>query len=166
MDATLFDQIASKLRLTSDVSLVLASLEEFTDTLFAPNAATEQQQIFRKLPKEIADILSKALTSIPVTPENQITIKREINALSDKLRACKSITLTLAFQPDDATISLFSDWIKKNIRADLLIDLQFDTSIVGGVLLIADGAYKDYSVRKKLADRFQIQREEIVGLLN
>ncbi|HWY78880.1 MAG TPA: F0F1 ATP synthase subunit delta [Candidatus Sulfotelmatobacter sp.] len=163
--SALFDQIAMKLRVKADVSQVLVSLEEFTATFFSAKTLQEQQQIFNKLPKEIAYILTATLAKEPITPENQITIKRTIDELANALRNCKNIQLTIAFQPDDATITLFSDWIKKNVKPDILIDLQFDKSIVGGALLIAGGIYKDYSVRKNLATRFQIQRDEILELL-
>lgn len=162
----LFDLVVAKLRTKSEVAVVLRSLEQFADTFFSAKTSYQQQQIFQNLPNQVAQILITALASVPITPENQITVKRQIDELSDKLRTCKSIQLTIAFQPDDATITLFSDWIKKNIRPDLLLDLQFDKSIVGGALLIAGGVYKDYTVRKNLSNRFQIQREDIMELLS
>lgn len=163
--SALFDQIAATLRVKADVSAVLVCLEEFVSTFFSSKTLQEQQQIFRKLPKATADILINALAREQLTPENQISVKRKIDELTKQLRTLKSIQLTIAFQPDEATITQFSDWVKNNISKNLLIDLQFDTSIVGGTLIIAGGIYKDYSVRKNLANRFQIQREEIMGLL-
>ena len=162
----LFDLIAATLRVKADVSAVLVCLEEFASTFFSAKTPEEQQQIFRKLPKATADILIDALAKEPLTPENQITIKRKIDELATKLRTMNSIQLTIAFQPDEATITQFSDWVKTNVHKNLLIDLQYDTSIVGGTLIIAGGMYKDYSVRKNLANRFQIQREEIISVLS
>jgi hypothetical protein len=162
----LFDQILQKIRTTTDVSQVLSCLEEFTETFYSRKDHTAQEQIFRKLPIELSALLIKTFANEPINPENQIRIKRDIDALADQLHACKSIQLTIAFQPDEQTITYFSDWIKKNIRNDLIIDLQYDKSIVGGALIIADGAYKDYSVRKNLSNRFQIQKEDILGLLD
>jgi len=165
-ESALFDQLLEKIRTTSDLSLVLSSLQEFIDTFFSPKTLQEQQQIFRKLPVEISNILIKAFANEPITPESQIRIKREIDDLTDRLHTCKSMQLTIAFQPNEETITYFSDWVKKNVRKDLLIDLHFDKAIVGGALVIADGAYKDYSVKKNLANRFQIQKEDILGLLD
>jgi F0F1-type ATP synthase delta subunit len=161
----LFDQLISQLRLTSEVEEVLNCLEEFASTFFSAKTTEEQKLIFSALPQQIAEILLTAFTKQPITPENQIAVKREIDELSDKLRTCKSIQLTIAFKADDAAITLFSDWIKENVKSDLLIDLKFDKSIVGGVLLISGGKFKDYSVRKNLSNRFQIQRDEILSLL-
>jgi hypothetical protein len=161
----LSDQIIAKLRTTTEVSQVIHALEEFSTTAFGPTNLPLQQQIFQKLPKEIADILIEKLTTAQPTPETKIVIKRQVNELLDKLRSCKSIKLTIAFQPDDTTITLFSDWIKTNINESALLDLQFDKSIVGGAQIIAGGVYKDYSVRKNLTNRFQIQKDEIMKLL-
>jgi F0F1-type ATP synthase delta subunit len=162
----LFDQLISQIRTTSDANEVLASLNAFADTFFSAKSAADQQKIFNELPKAVADILIAAFATQPITPENQITIKRQIDELSDKLRACKSLQLTIAFQPTEETITFFSDWVKKNVKQDLLIDLQFDKSIVGGAQIIVGGIFKDYSVRRGLADRFRIQREDIMGLLD
>jgi hypothetical protein len=161
----LSNQIIAKLRTTAEVSLVIHALEEFYNTAFESTDMPLQQQIFQKLPKEIADILIQKLTTAQPTPETKIGIKRLVNELLDKLRTCKSIKLTIAFQPDDATITLFSDWIKTNTNESALLDLQFDKSIVGGAQIIAGGMYKDYSVRKNLTNRFQIQKDEIMKLL-
>lgn len=161
----LFDQLIIFLRTTTDASAVDTCLQEFIDTFFTPKKLEDQQQIFRKLPKNIANILIASFATTPITPENQIRIKREIDELTDKLRTCKNIQMTIAFQPNEETITYFSDWVKNNVNKELLIDLRFDKSIVGGAVVIAGGAYKDYSVRKNLSNRFQIQRDDIMGLL-
>jgi F0F1-type ATP synthase delta subunit len=162
----LFDQILAKIRTTSELSLVLSCLAEFLDTFFTPKKLEDQQKIFHKLPSELASIFIKAFASEQIIPESQIRIKREIDELTDKLHGCKTLQLTIAFQANEETISYFSEWIKKNVRTDLLIDLQYDKTIVGGVLIIVDGTYKDYSVKKNLSNRFQIQKEDILGLLD
>lgn len=160
-NSALFEQIIEKLRTTSEATSVIHCLEELSATSFEQ---TSSPQIFKNLPKEIADILISIVTK-PATQAEQIALKRELNELQTKLHACKSIRLTIAFQPDDTTLSFFSDWIKKNVRPDLLIDLQFDKSIVGGMQLIYGGVYKDFTVKKNLTNRFQIQRDEIIKLL-
>src|SRR5579859_4269690 len=160
-----FDQLMTFLRTTTDASAVDTCLQEFIDTFFTAKKLEEQQQIFRKLPKNVANLLIEAFALEAITPENQIRIKREIDELTDKLRSCKNIQMTIAFQPNEETITYFSEWVKNNINKELLIDLRFDKTIVGGALIIVAGAYKDYSVRKKLSDRFQIQRDDILGLL-
>jgi ATP synthase delta (OSCP) subunit len=164
-DSALFKQLIAKLRTKAEVADVLVCLEAFTGTFFSAKSLEEKQHIFGKLPKEVAELLIQAFATAPITPENQISIKRQVDELTDQLRTARSVQLTIAFQADEPAISYFSDWIKKNVNEELVLDLHYDKSIVGGALLIAGGAYKDYSVRKNLATRFQIQRDEIMEIL-
>src|SRR6185437_7408892 len=101
MQPALFDQLISQLRLTSEVEEILNCLEEFAATFFSAKTPEEQRLIFSVLPQQIAEILIKAFAQQAITPENQIAVKREIDDLSDKLRTCKSIQLTIAFKADD-----------------------------------------------------------------
>ena len=160
-----FDQIIAKIRLKSEVTLTLVCLDEFLSNFFIPNNNVNLPQLFNKLPNEVSKLLIEMFLKDPVTPENKLLYKSKAEALAEKLRSCNVVQMTLAFQPDETAISVFSDWIKKNVSVDTIIDLQFDQSIVGGAQIVAGGLYKDYSVRKNLAGRFQIQREEIMAML-
>lgn len=164
-NTALYDQIIQKLRTTSEALLLIHYLESFSDNVYLSTGNIYQVQIMKKLPLEISNFLKSQFDLVSSTPQDKIRIKREINELLDKLRSYKSVKLTIAFQPDEDTITLFSDWFKKNIGKEALIDLQFDKSIVGGAQLIVNGIYKDYSVRKNLNNRFQIQRDEIIKMI-
>jgi hypothetical protein len=164
-DSAQFDQIVAKLRLKSDVTLALVCLDEFLTSFFNSNNNVNLGQLFNKLPKDLPAVFTEIFLKDPVTPENKVVYKNKAEALTLRLNNCKYVQMTLAFQPDENTISVFSEWVKKNVGFDTMIDLQFDQSIVGGAQIVAGGLYKDYSVRKNLAGRFQIQREEIMGML-
>jgi hypothetical protein len=166
MDNTaLFDQVAAKLRLKSEMTAVIICLDEYMNDFFAPKGSSNIQTVFDNLPPEIGQVLKAEFLKEEVTHENQPIVNKKIDELKTKLRTMRIVQLTLAFQPDEEAIKLFSEWVKKNISPTALIDLQFDKTIVGGALIISDGQYKDYSVRKQLSGRFQIQRDEIMGLL-
>lgn len=164
-NSALFDQIISKVRLKSEMTSVLVCLDEFVNDFFAPKGSTNVQTVFDGLPAELAQLLKEAFLTETVTHENQAIVNKKVESLKDKLRTMPTIQLTLAFQPDEEAVQLFSDWVKTNVGPQTIIDLQFDKTIVGGALIVSGGQYKDYSVRKKLSGRFQIQRDEIMGLI-
>lgn len=165
-NTALADQLIQKIRTTSELAQVRECFERFLDTFLSLKSEEEKGKIFQDLPKELSSLLISTFAPIQITPENYVTTKQQIDSATDKLRTCKTIHMTIAFKPDEATITLFSDWIKKNVSPTLLLELNYDATIVGGVQLIAGGVFKDYSVRKNLANRFQIQREEITELLS
>jgi hypothetical protein len=166
MDQTaLFTEIASKLRLKSEMTAVIICLDEFVNDFFAPKGTSNIETVFDGLPPEVAQLLKDAFLKDPVTHENQRDVSKRVELLKQDLRKLRVVQLTLAFQPDENAVQIFSEWVKRNVNSNTIIDLQFDKTIVGGALITADGQYKDYSVRKNLSGRFQIQREEIMGLL-
>lgn len=160
-----FEQIIGKLKTKADLTQVLVSLDEFVSAFFDPKAPDDVKRAFDQLPSELQQVMKETFLNEPITPENQNTIKKRVEALTAALHTIKTVELTIAFQPDEDGITLFSDWVKKNVGPNILIDLRFDKTIVGGALIVAGGTYKDYSVRKNLAGRFQIQREDIMALL-
>jgi F0F1-type ATP synthase delta subunit len=162
----LYEKLIARLRLKSELNQVQLCLEEFLASFFAPKEHSEVMQLFDNLPNGISQIFKTTLLKEQITPANQGAVKKVVEKLQEKLATCKTIQITLAFQPDETAIELFSDWVKKNVDPGTLIDLQFDKTIVGGVLLVANGIYKDYSVRKALSNRFRIQKEEIMGLIS
>ena len=162
---TNFDTIISKLRLTSELKQAHICLEEFTNNYFSHENNANIDAYCSKLPGDLPQLFKELFMQRPSDSQNQTTYKNKIDELVTKLYKCRIVELTLAFKPDNNTIAYFSDWIKKNVGSDVVIDLQFNPSIVGGAQIIYNGMYKDYSIRKKLAGTFQIHRDEITHLL-
>ncbi|MGI8420472.1 MAG: hypothetical protein ACR2LN_07590 [Candidatus Levyibacteriota bacterium] len=162
----LHTQIMERLRLKSELSQVQLCLDEFLASFFAPKEHSQMMMLFENLPNGLSQVFKSTLLKDPITPNNQSAIKKAGEKLQEKLATCKTIQITLAFQPNETAIELFSDWVKKNVDGGTLIDLQFDKTIVGGALIVSSGIYKDYSVRKALSNRFRLQKDEIAGLLS
>ena len=161
----LSNQVIAKLRTTAELKTVLICLEEFTASFFAPHEHENILALFEQLPNGLGMILKEVFFKTPITPQNENSLKKQVEMLQEKLNTCKTIQITLAFQPDDSTVELFSDWVKKNVSADTLIDLQYDRTIIAGVQLVANGVYKDYSLRKTLSNKFQLQKDDIEALI-
>ena len=162
METALFDKLIEKVRLKSEATQIIIALEEYLANSFAPPSHKIETPM-NGIPEAAASILKESVMN--EKHEVSTETKRTILELEEKLRRAPVIQLTLAFQPDEDAITEFADHVKKNLGTTTLMDLQYDKTIVAGALLIANGRYKDYSVRKKLADRFQIQKDEIMKLV-
>ena len=158
-------QVIAKLRTTSELKAVLVCLEEFVASFFAPHEHENLLVLFEQLPNGAGSVLKEVFFKAPITPENENALKKQVEKLQEELNECKRIQITLAFQPDNVTIEFLSDWIKKNATADTLIDLHYDRTIIGGLQLVANGIYKDYSLRKTLSNKFQLQKADIEALI-
>lgn len=157
------DDILKAIRTKSDAEEVLAALESFSANLFVTKEQTNHDY-FSRLHPELAKALEETLTKEPLTQANREIIKEKLREIRDAIEQCKTIQMTVAFHPDEQALSAFSSWVKTNAGKDFLIDMQFDRTIIGGALIVANGLYKDYSMRKKVADVFQVERDKIMAL--
>ena len=158
------DKILLYIRTQDEANDMLTNLNEFMASLYSTKDISLEDH-FSRLPKNLSYELQQAIKKDDLI-NNKSALREFTSKLQNKIKTCKTLRATLAFQPDDETITIFSTWAKKNIGSNIILDIEVNKEVVGGAVIIVDGQYKDYSVRKKLAQVFQIQKDEIMALLN
>ena len=156
------DKVLSNIRTKSESGQVIACLDEISFSLFSAKEDSLKQEYFAHLHKELADSLNELLGQEPVNDANREKIKRLIHDLQEQVKKCKIVQMTIAFQPDEATLSTFSSWIKEHVGKDFVLDVHLDRTIIGGAVIVANGLYKDFSLKQKVANVFQIEREKFL----
>src|SRR3990167_7236940 len=66
------------------------------------------------------------------------------------LAGAKQVSVTLAFYPRESLLSKISDWFTRNLGEKPIIDLIVDPGIVGGLKVLCNDHFRDYSVRGQL----------------
>lgn len=61
-----------------------------------------------------------------------------------------TLTMYLAFEPDDVTLSNLGTFARKTFGSSLMLDVKFDPNLIAGCALVWKGVYKDYSMRSKI----------------
>jgi F0F1-type ATP synthase delta subunit len=62
----------------------------------------------------------------------------------------KTVVLTLSFYPTEAVIDRICGWFEENLEERVIVDLIVDTDIIGGLKVMCNERFRDYSVRTKL----------------
>lgn len=158
------DTILSHIRIQAEAQELLTKLDAFGTTLYSTQTKSIENY-FSHLPKPITDALHETFDNL-LSTSNNTEAHHLISQLQDKMHALRILQLTIAFDPDDTTLTVFSSWAKNNIGNDVVLDIQINKTLVGGAIIVLDGQYRDYSVHKKLSQVFQIQKEEILGSLS
>lgn len=71
------------------------------------------------------------------------------------------LTMHLAFEPDDTTLSQIGAFARKTFASSsLILDIKFDPNLIAGAALSWKGVYRDYSLRAKLEEKRQELSEE------
>lgn len=84
--------------------------------------------------------------------------------LKKLMKKFKVIKLVLAFDPTLKTIANIHNIIKDIIGIGYVLDIEVSAEILGGAIVIFNGKYNDFSLKKKIEDAFALKSKEILQL--
>src|SRR5258708_2972870 len=116
--SALFTAVLPFIRTTYEASKLSEPLYGFFLSFFSTK--TGGSDPLSELPRELADLLHKAL---PKEGLNHQQVNQKVQDLADKLKECKILTLTLAFEPSDSTLNVLSIWVRREIDSTTLLDI-------------------------------------------
>lgn len=79
-------------------------------------------------------------------------VKKALDQMEEKLESLKQINITLSFKPSEVFVKNIHRWLKKNLSEDIIINLNEDEGLLGGIVLSYNGYYTDLSIKKKLEE--------------
>ncbi|MEK7595713.1 MAG: F0F1 ATP synthase subunit delta [Patescibacteria group bacterium] len=79
-----------------------------------------------------------------------------LRLLIDNLKATKVVRIDLAFVPKDQQVAGISSWFLGNIKEKVFLDISIDRNLVGGVSLSYEGNFYEYSLKKKLEEKYKL----------
>lgn len=115
---------------------------------------------------EVAEVIRNEFLNKDPDVKNKEVIREFLNQLKDNVQNLRTIKLSLAFSPSQDSIDKIHDWIIENIGDGYILDLQVDSTIIGGARIFFQGKYSDSSLKKTLDQVFKTKRQEITGPLS
>lgn len=67
------------------------------------------------------------------------------------------VTISIAFQPDDEIVKQISEWFTEQYGKNVVLDLIFDKSLIGGAVIVFNETSKDFSIKKRLDEKYKPQ---------
>lgn len=114
-------------------------------------------------PYEKKGKLLSLLEKYHITKTDSHLVQQFLQLLKEEIQKLPVVTLSIAFEPNDHTIASISDFFMLRIKRVVLLEIIVNEKIIGGTIITYKGVYKDYSVKKKLEDRFMGEKTSIVG---
>ena len=95
------------------------------------------------------DAFMRLLREQKIAVTSQQALKEFFATLQDKASSMPILTITTAFEPNEAVLKTISDWFLINVKKQVLFDVHVDTTLIAGCTITYNGKFKDYSIRKK-----------------
>jgi F0F1-type ATP synthase delta subunit len=118
------------------------------------------QEVFgMKIKDQLLTLMQKENCNI----ESAAAVKSFLLKLQQTITELPVTTLTIAFEPQEKTLQVLSDWFVMNLKQQVLFDIVIDEQLIAGTKINYKGKFADYSVKPlfdKMLDEFLVQNEK------
>lgn len=157
-----FDLITS-LKTTEEVDNLALEIDNLQTSLFiSPKMSLDKaiESISQTGAKKIMEIFSKNNLDV----SNKELIRDFLQTLKDLIKKFKVVKLILAFDPSLKTIQNIHEQVLENLGIGYILDIEIDESVLGGAVIIFNGKYKDFTLRRSLEEVFANKRQELLSV--
>jgi len=70
-----------------------------------------------------------------------------LNTLQKQVSSLQVLSLTIAFEPNQQTLTSLSEWFMVNMKKQMLFDITVDHTVIAGATLSYNGKFSDFSIR-------------------
>ena len=153
-DVLIYFDLITSLRTTQEV----ASFASEIDTFMLENTL---DSISEDSARKIMQAFSKNNLDI----NNKNTVVSFFKTLKELLKKLKVIKLVLAFDPTRKTIENIHNFVKNIAGIGYILDIEISEDVLGGAVIIFNGKYYDFTLKKSIEDTFEVKNKEIQMLL-
>jgi F0F1-type ATP synthase delta subunit len=157
-----FDLITS-LRTTQEVADFISEIDNLMLAFYKsdkPSLKKALDSVSTDSAKKIMQTFSKNNLDI----NDRDTVINFFETLKTLTKKFKVIKLVLAFNPTLKTISNIHNFVKDTLGIGYVFDIEVSEEILGGAIVIFDGKYNDFSLKKKIEDIFTLNNKEVLQL--
>lgn len=103
------------------------------------------------LGNSVAHLLQESNVDVSDTPVVIDFLTKTVN----KIDSFESVELTVAVDPSEELIREVFGWLQSEINEDIILKIDIDSQILGGVRITYKGKYLDLSLSSKLEELFK-----------
>lgn len=145
-------ELIQKLRTKDDLETLRGELDVLRNTLYQSD--TNYSEVLKN---EVRGWVSEIITR----ESKDTDVKEYLDEIDKSLNLVPVLVVAISFEPSEKFIEKLSNWLKENIAKDLVVDILFNTQLIGGIQLSFRGKYLDISLRKKIAK--ELETVSLVG---
>jgi F0F1-type ATP synthase delta subunit len=121
---------------------IAAITEKIYETSFALEPVLQEILGMKK-----KDLLMTLIHKENINTDSAADLKKFFLTMQDTLIKLPVITLTIAFEPQETTLQVLSDWFSFNLKKQVLFDIETNTQLIAGAKIKYNGTYADFSVK-------------------
>ena len=163
-DVSIYFDIITSLKTTGEVESFVGEI----DTLMLKFFESEEVS-----PEKMLDSISEG-SSLKIRQvfaknnlnfNNRETVSKFFKTLKELIKKLKAIKIVLAFDPSAKTIENIHNFITDSLGIGYILEIEVFQEILAGAIVIFNGKYIDFSLRKRIEDTFREKTDQIVSAI-
>jgi hypothetical protein len=156
----MFDQILSKIQTTEDQEEVVNEIEILLKSLYQDKGLGFESVLSTSVRAWLASLLRQEFSKEDIDKEAfLINLK---NIITD----IPKVHLTLAFEPSQDALNRIVGVIRSSIGGNVIVSLRRDPYLIGGVEIIFEGEYRDFTFKRIFEKEFEKSRSDLLRSLD
>ena len=164
-DQDIITHIVEGVRTQQEAELLQGEIGRLEESLYRADAALFEEILKSRVPERIAHIIQEEENGGTFEAKRE-SLKKLLEAIKKKLGESENIKIDIAFEPSEKTIEKISDWVRKEIGNQVLLDVGHDRSLGAGARIMYKGKYKEYALRQMIDDVLVHSRLRIMKEVN
>ena len=152
------DKLLQNITTKRQVERLLEEIEIIRKGLFEVGEGAMESLLKNKVRAETAEIIRETFSKAGVDK------KGYLDKVEELIIKMPSVRLILAFEPSEGAGERFYSKISEATGKQVLLDIVYESQIIGGAIIIFNGRHRDYSFKKIFKLEFEKGRNEILNI--
>ena len=156
--------VVAYIRTKGEKDLLRDRISELEAAIFRSDPNGGEKIITTHFPEHLAVIMRKILQD-PVFKDSPEMLKKFFQELRDTIDILQLLKLSLAFNPSEEMIIRLHEWVKKNLGSGVVLDINYDGSMLGGARIIFKGRYKEVTLAQMITEVLAKEKTTVMGMI-
>jgi F0F1-type ATP synthase delta subunit len=160
-DFSMYLDLIIMLRTTKDVIEFTSEIEAFLSSFFKSKNISSKEAL-DSISTGSAQRIAETFSNNKLDINDKDTVFAFFKTLKELIQKLKVIKLTLAFKPGQKTIENIHNYVKENMGIGYILDIEVSEDILGGAVIMFNGKYSDFSLKKSIEDAFDVKSGNVL----
>ena len=145
----MFDNLISKIRTVEEKEKLVEEIKLLNESIYIDKGFGFNSVLKNKIRSWVSDFFFEEFAKENIDKEVYLKeLLRIINSL-------KEVGLRLAFEPSSNAVDRFLGYLRNATGENIILNLSIDPQIIGGVQIIFNGEFRDFSFKKIFEKEFE-----------
>jgi F0F1-type ATP synthase delta subunit len=163
-DMSIYFDLVTAIKTAQEVTDFTSEIDTLMLTFFKPENASIEKAL-DSISAEFAQKIIQTFKKNNLDLNNRDTFANFFKNLKEIIGKLEVIKLVLAFDPNSKTVEKIHNFVKENIGTGYILDIEVSQDLLGGSIVMFNGKYHDFSLKKTIEDTFETKKEEIIKFI-